>query len=126
VEKLKAKGYKLAVLTRSHHLYAEKALQKTKMTPYFDLVLGRGETPQPKPYREALEHTVKLMGLSIDEVTMIGDHQIDCDSATSCDCSFIGVSTGHRGLKSWANGTPPQVLLGSVAELPEYIENNCP
>ena len=126
IEKLKAKGYKLAVLTRSHHLYAEKALQKTGMTPYFDLVLGRGETPQPKPYREALEHTVKLMGLSIDEVTMIGDHQIDCDSATSCDCSFIGVSTGHRGLKSWANGTPPQVLLGSVAELPEYIENNCP
>jgi len=125
VEQLQAKGYKLAVLTRSHHLYADKALQKTSMAPYFGIVLGRGETPQPKPYREALEHTAKQMGLTIDEIIMIGDHQIDCDSATSCGCRFIGVSTGHRGLKSWANETAPSVLLDSVVELPAYIEANC-
>jgi phosphoglycolate phosphatase len=125
VEQLQAKGYKLAVLTRSHHLYADKALEKTGMTRYFGVVLGRGETPQPKPYREALEHTAEHMGLTIDEIIMIGDHQIDCDSATSCGCKFIGVSTGHRGLKSWANETPPAVLLDSVAQLPAYLEANC-
>lgn len=125
VAQLKAQGYQLAILTRSHNLYAVRALEKTDMTHLFSLILGRGETPQPKPYKEALEHTVKLMGLGIEEVVMIGDHQIDRDSATNSGCSFIGVATGHRGLKSWADEKPPEVLLGSVAELPAYILENC-
>jgi phosphoglycolate phosphatase len=126
VKSLKDMGYKLAILTRSHYEYAVEALKKAGMLEYFDLVLGRGQTPQPKPYREALEHTVQLMGLRIEDVIMVGDHQIDCDSATNCSCRFIGVATGHRGLKSWANETPPPVLLQSVAELPIYLDENCP
>jgi phosphoglycolate phosphatase len=124
-EQLRAQGYQLAILTRSHNQYAVKALEKTGMAHLFNPVLGRGETPQPKPYKEALDHTVKLMGLSIDEVIMIGDHQIDRDSATNSGCPFIGVATGHRGLKSWAEENPPKVLLESVAELPAYILENC-
>lgn len=122
---LRKMGLRLAVLTRSHYNYAVEALKKTGMLDCFELVLGRGQTPQPKPYREALEHTVKLMGLNIDEVMMVGDHQIDCDSATNCGCRFVGVATGHRGLKSWLNETPPTVLLQSVTELPMYIEKFC-
>ena len=122
---LREMGLKLAVLTRSHYTYAVEALKKTGMLDCFELILGRGQTPQPKPYREALEHTVKLMGLNIEEVMMVGDHQIDCDSATNCGCRFVGVATGHRGLKSWINEMPPPVLLQSVNELPEYIEKFC-
>jgi phosphoglycolate phosphatase len=124
-EQLKAQGYRLAILTRGHSLYAVKALEKTGMTGLFDIVLGRGETPQPKPYREALEYTAKLMGLKVDEVIMVGDHQIDRDSATNSGCAFIGVETGNRGLKSWADEKPPEVLLASVAELPVYMRENC-
>ncbi|MCK4438239.1 HAD family hydrolase, partial [Candidatus Bathyarchaeota archaeon] len=76
VEKLKAKGIKLAILTRGHHEYAVEALKKTGIHDYFDLILGRGETPQPKPYREAIDYTVRRMGLTVDEVVMVGDHQI--------------------------------------------------
>jgi phosphoglycolate phosphatase len=124
VEKLKAKGLKLAVLTRGHHEYAVEALKKTGMLDYFDLILGRGETPQPKPYREAIDHTVRRMGLTVDDVVMVGDHQIDYDSAKSSRCMFIGVATSRRGLRSWENETPPPVLLDSVADLPAYIEEN--
>lgn len=124
VEKLKAKGLKLAILTRGHHEYAVEALKKTGMHGYFGVLLGRGETPQPKPYREAIDYTVRRMGLTVDEVVMVGDHQIDYDSAKNSRCMFIGVATGHRGLRSWENETPPPVLLDSVADLPAYIEEN--
>jgi phosphoglycolate phosphatase len=125
VEQLKALGYKLAILTRSHNQYAIKALEKTGMAHLFNPVLGRGETPQPKPYKEALEHTARLMDLTVDEVIMVGDHQIDRDSATNSGCTFIGVETGNRGLKSWMDEKPPAVLLKSVADLPEYVRANC-
>ncbi len=126
VEKLKAKGLKLAILTRGHHEYAEKALKKTGIHGYFDIILGRGETPQPKPYKEAIDYTVRRMGLTVDDVVMVGDHQIDYDSAKNSRCKFIGVATGRRGLRSWENEAPPAVLLDSVADLPAYIEENLP
>jgi phosphoglycolate phosphatase len=126
VEKLKAKGLKLAILTRGHHEYAVEALKKTGMHGYFDVILGRGETPQPKPYREAIDYTVKRMGLTVDDVVMVGDHQIDYDSANNSRCTFIGVATGRRGLRSWENETPPPVLLDSAVDLPAYIEEYFP
>jgi phosphoglycolate phosphatase len=122
VNELKSQGFKLAILTRGHHEYAIAALKKIGMFKCFDLVLGRGETPKPKPYKEALEHTIKLLKLKINEVIFIGDNQIDYDCAQNTGCTFIGVATGRRGIKSWKNEQPPKILLKSVAELPRYLD----
>jgi len=121
---LKNKGLKLAILTRSHHEYALQALNKIKALDHFDVVLGRNETPEPKPYRGAIDHTLKLMELDQSEVAMIGDHQIDWDSATNSGTMFIGVATGRRGLKSWADETPPEHYLPSVKTLPGYLKEH--
>ncbi len=121
---LKNKGLKLAILTRSHHEYALQALNKIKALDHFDVILGRNETPEPKPYRGAIDHTLKLMELDRSEVAMIGDHQIDRDSATNSGTMFIGVATGRRGLKSWADETPPEHYLPSVKTLPGYLKEH--
>ncbi len=119
---LKEKGLKLAILTRSHHAYAVQAMKKLGVYNLFDVILGRHETPEPKPYKGAIEHTVKLMNLSVDEVVMVGDHQIDRDSAKNSGCLFIGVATGRRGMGSWVNEEPPEHFIPSVADLPSYLE----
>jgi phosphoglycolate phosphatase-like HAD superfamily hydrolase len=124
INELKEKGLKLAILTRSHHEYALNALAKINALDSFDVVLGRNETPEPKPYRGAIDHTLKLIGLKRGEVAMIGDHQIDRDSATNSGTMFIGVATGRRGLKSWTDETPPKHFLPSVKELPAYLERH--
>ena len=121
ITELKEKGLTLAILTRSHHEYALKALDKIKALDSFDVVLGRNETPEPKPYKGAIDHTLKLMDLERGEVAMIGDHQIDRDSASASGTLFIGVATGRRGLRSWADETPPEHFLLSVKELPNYL-----
>jgi HAD superfamily hydrolase (TIGR01549 family) len=119
---LKEKGYKLAILTRSHHPYAVEALKKIRVHQYFDLILGRGETPRPKPYAEALRHASTLMGLAIEEIAFVGDNHIDHDSAVNADCLFIGVGTGPRGEASWAENWP-EILLESVVDLPGYLDS---
>jgi phosphoglycolate phosphatase len=124
VLKLKEKGLTLAILTRSHHGYAVQALKKLDIIDYFDVILGRHETPEPKPYKGAIAHTVKLMKLRVNEVAMIGDHQIDRDSAINSGCLFIGVATGRRGLKSWKDEIAPKHFISSVAKLPHYLEKN--
>ena len=123
MRQLKEKKLKLAILTRSHHAFAVQSLQKIGIYDEFDLILGRDETPEPKPYKGAIDHTVKLMGLTVKDVAMVGDHQIDRDSALNSGCLFIGVATG-RGLRSWKDEKAPEHYITSVAQLPEYLESN--
>ena len=120
IHKLKKRGYRLAILTRSHHEYAVKALEKTGMSGDFELILGREETPQPKPYAEAMIHTAKLMKLSLDEVFLVGDHHIDSTCALNANCHFIGVATGPHPERAWEINKP-ELILPSVADLPDYL-----
>lgn len=120
LQELREAGYKLAVLTRSHHAYAVEALRKIGAFDLFDVILGRGETPKPKPYREALEHTATLLGLDPVETIFVGDNHIDATSAVNAEVPFIGVKTGRRGDLSW-DGRFPEILLESVTDLPAYL-----
>lgn len=125
VHKLRRMGYRLAILTRSHHEYAVKALEKTGMIGDFELVLGRGETPQPKPYAEAMIHAASLMNLRLGELFLVGDHHIDATCALNAGCHFVGVATGPRPERSWEVNRP-EVILPSVADLPEWLGKNDP
>ena len=118
---LRAAGYMLAVLTRSHHAYAVDALRKIGAQDLFDVILGRGETPKPKPYPEALEHTAKLLGVETSEIIFVGDNHIDAKSAAKTGIPFIGVKTGRRGDLSWGERFP-DVLLESVTDIPRYLD----
>jgi len=123
IHKLKKMGYRLAVLTRSHHDYAIKALEKVGMLGDFEIILGRGETPQPKPYGEAMIHAAMLMKLKMNEVFLVGDNHVDSTCALNANCHFIGVATGPRADKSWEINKP-ELILPSVADLPDYLEKN--
>jgi phosphoglycolate phosphatase len=117
---LREQGYALAILTRSHYEYAVEALKKIGAYDCFEVVLGRGQTPRPKPYPEALNHTAELMGLSMDELIFVGDMYLDFESAINSGCDFIGVNTSGRGRNSWREEVP-KVLLESVADLPDHM-----
>ena len=123
IGKLKEMGYHLTILTRSHHEYAVEALKKLKIFELFDHILGRGQTPKPKPYREALDFTAKLMNMDMKDLLFVGDHHIDYQSADNAGCAFIGVDTGRPGRDSW-DGKIPKVLLKNVGELPDYLLRN--
>jgi len=121
LKKLKEQGYKTAILTRGHHDYSVEALRNTGLLGYFDLILGREETPKPKPYPEALEYTAKLLKLSTNELILVGDHPIDLECAKNARVRFIGVLTGSAKTETWGEAGCSEVLPG-VKELPEYLE----
>lgn len=120
LKRLREMGLKLAVLTRGHRTYALKALEKTGMINYFDIILARGETPKPKPNPEALIHASAMMGLKPEEVLLVGDHRIDMECAERAGCRFIGVRTGPLGEASWGQNRPC-ILLDSLKQLTEYL-----
>lgn len=120
VSRLRERGYRLAVLTRGHRAYAVEALRKTGMLGFFDLILGRNETPRPKPYAEALQHTAGLMGLSLDEIVFVGDHPIDATCAKNASVCFIGVLSGLTKQEAWRDHGQ-KTILASVGDIPDYL-----
>lgn len=120
MKRLKRMGLRLAVLTRSHRKYALKALEKTGMLNYFDIILARDETPKPKPNPEALIHAAATMGLKPEEVLLVGDHRIDMECAERAGCRFVGVRTGPLREASWGQ-RKPDILLESLIQLTEYL-----
>lgn len=120
VRRLNKGGYRLAVLTRAHRAYAMEALRKTGMLGFFDVILGRNETPKPKPYAEALKHTTGLMGLSLDEIVFVGDHPIDATCAKNASVRFIGVLTGWAKEDVWRDHGE-KTVLDSVRDLPDHL-----
>ena len=121
LRELKEKGYKLGILTRSHHEYAVEALKKIGTYDCFDVVLGRGETPRPKPYPEALDHAAKLMELDMDELLFVGDMYLDYLSAVNSGCAFVGVDTSGRSRSAAWRDDEPEVILDTVGGLPRYL-----
>ncbi|MFB0543488.1 MAG: HAD family hydrolase, partial [Candidatus Bathyarchaeia archaeon] len=91
------------------------------LLPYLDLVIGREETPKPKPEKEALEHTAKLLQLNPNELVFVGDHPIDSTCAENAQVRFIGVLTGAAKPETWREAGCSEVLQG-IWELPEYLE----
>ena len=117
---LREMGYRLAVLTRGHKAYAVKALEKTGMLGYFDLVLGRKDTPRPKPYAEALQHTAELMGIGLDDILLVGDNPIDSICAENACVRFIAVLTGPTKESAWVKHGQ-DTILNSVKDLPAHL-----
>ena len=122
IKKLYEMNYKLAILTRSHHEYAVEALKKLKISKYFDPILGRGQAPKPKPYKESLEHTARLMDIPIENLVFIGDHHIDHQTAKNTGCDFIGVDTPSKYRDPW-DGDRPEILLKNVSALPDHFNH---
>jgi len=120
IDMLREMGYRLAVLTRGHKAYALKALEKTGMLGYFDLVLGRKDTPRPKPYAEALQHTAELMGIGLDDILLVGDHPIDSICAENACVRFIAVLTGPTKESVWVKHGQ-DTILNSVKDLPALL-----
>lgn len=121
LKKIKEQGYKTAILTRGHHKYAVEALRITGLLDYFDLVIGREETPKPKPHGEALEHAAKLLQLNLNELIFVGDHPIDSTCAENAKVRFIGVLTGAGKPETWQEAGCSEVIEG-IWELPEYLK----
>ena len=87
---LQEAGYRLGIATRSHGEYAAQALEKFNLTHYFHGVIGRDETPHPKPDPRHLLSTIELIKAIPEETLYIGDTTTDLTTSLSANVDFVG------------------------------------
>jgi len=90
VKKLHGAGYKLGVATRSHREYTLRSLDAFSLTPYFNAIVARDDTPTPKPHPGHLLQTIRQLDAEKDRTLYIGDTTTDLETAAAAGVEFIG------------------------------------
>ena len=98
--KLKERGYKIGVVTRSCREYALKALEVAGLLGFVDVIVARDDCVKSKPDSEPLAQGMRLLGSKAEETIMVGDSVTDFQCSRDAGVKFIGVLNKKEFLKT--------------------------
>jgi phosphoglycolate phosphatase len=111
--------FPMAVLTNKPVRFSEKILDGLGLAPYFKFVYGGNSFERKKPDPMGMQLLLADFGVSPHEAMMIGDSEVDVQTARNANTWACGVTygLGSEGLVQH----PPDVLLDSLTELPPLL-----
>lgn len=120
LDKLKAQGYQLAVLTNDSERSARRSLEKMTLTSYFEMIIGYDSGYGGKPDPTGFHAICDACDTAPSEAIMIGDTAADKDVAQAAGASlFVGISATFpaptKALKGAAH------LLPTIEALPDLL-----
>jgi len=121
MDRLKSKGYRLAVCTNKMESLALGLLEKLDLTRYFDAITGGDSFEYRKPDARHLTGTISRAGGDISRTVMIGDSVNDIAVARNASVPSIAVPFGYSDVPVSALG--PDHIITHFDELtPELVE----
>ena len=118
LKELREKNYRLGIATRSHGEYAVQALKKFNLTSFFHGIIGRDETPYPKPDPRHLIATIKLIKADPRKTLYIGDTTTDLATSQAANVAFVGYWRDEEWAKRLIDGGCTKV----IKDLYELVE----
>jgi phosphoglycolate phosphatase len=95
LDRLSARGATLAVCTNKTEVLSIKLLGALDLLPRFQAIAGRDTFAFCKPHPEHLRGAVELAGGDLSRAIMVGDSDVDIETAHSAKVPVIAVSFGY-------------------------------
>jgi phosphoglycolate phosphatase len=96
LDRLAARGLKLACLTNKPTAFAVALLQAKGLAPYFEHVFGGDAFERRKPDPMPLLKTCEALGCAPAQTLMIGDSSNDAQAARAAGCPVVLVTYGYN------------------------------
>ena len=93
---LKAKGYRLAIITNKPFEFVQPILDGLELNGLFESILGGDSLDKRKPDPLPLHYTCDKLGVSVDECVMVGDSKNDIIAANSANMQSVGLTYGYN------------------------------
>lgn len=93
---LKAKGYRLVIVTNKPLEFIEPILDGLELTGLFEMQLGGDCLEKRKPDALPLLHICEKLSVSVDQCLMIGDSKNDILAAKAANMQSIGLTYGYN------------------------------
>ena len=116
----KLSGRELAVLTNKPVKFSKLILNGLGMSAYFRYVYGGNSFEKKKPDPVGLNTLLREFGAGPRETMMVGDSDVDIQTARNAGTWACGVTYGMGSAKLPAS--EPDLLLDSLEELPAYLD----
>lgn len=113
------RAHAMAVLTNKPVVFSREILERMGLARYFRFVYGGNSFPTKKPDPMGVEILLRDLAAEPSEAMMVGDSDVDVRTARNAGVWACGVSygLGAEGLRAH----PPDLMLASLAELPEHL-----
>ncbi len=92
---LKQLGLKLGICTNRDRASTEYLLAQSRIAEFFELIVGLGDAPHPKPAADPLLLALERMGGMAADALFVGDSSIDATCARSAHVRFAGHLGGY-------------------------------
>ncbi len=115
LERLRAKGARLAVCTNKRLNLAERLLKELEIDGLFTAIAGRDSFPVHKPHPDHLTGTVRMAGGDLASSLMIGDTGIDIAAARAAGIPVIGCTFGYS--EAPIDTLAPDAVISHFSEL---------
>jgi phosphoglycolate phosphatase len=112
----------MAVLTNKPVNFSRAILDGLNLSRYFRFVYGGNSFEQKKPHPMGMETLLRELGVTPGEAMIVGDSEIDIQTARNSGAWACGVSygLGPEGLRAF----PPDLMLDRLTELPAYLDGH--
>jgi len=94
LEKLKEKGFKLAIATNSYRSSTIESLSYLKILDYFESLACYDDVGRGKPAPDMLEKNLKDLNATAQEAIFIGDSERDMIASKSANIDYIMINWG--------------------------------
>ncbi|GAA4900658.1 phosphoglycolate phosphatase [Ferrimonas pelagia] len=96
LERLQARGYRIAVVTNKPAQYVQGLLDDCGIAPYIECWFGGDSLPRRKPDPLPLTTLLQQWQLQSKQLLMVGDSRNDIEAGRAAGCSTVGVSYGYN------------------------------
>lgn len=120
LDKLKAQGIKIAVVTNKPHRSAVKMVETLFGKGYFDMITGAHEDIAKKPDPFTTNETLEKLGIKAEEAIFFGDSDVDVQTAKNAGVEAVGCSWGFRSFACLLAAAPSAII-----DEPKYISKLC-
>lgn len=113
--------YQIGVLSNKEHTLTEHVVDTLMGHLPWEVIRGMDDSYPRKPDPGAFTPFVETMNVSLDEILLIGDSEVDYQSAVNAGCESILVSWGFRP-KEALNRLDGATIVDTIAELKEALD----
>jgi len=116
LQRLKAQGVRLGVVTNKEGAYTQTVLDAHSLTPLFDCVISGDTLATKKPQPEGVLSCLKRLGVTADKTLFVGDSSIDVATARNAGVTVWAVPYGYN-MGHAIEDSQPDRIIASFAEL---------
>jgi phosphoglycolate phosphatase len=116
LEQLRARGYRMAVVTNKPERISRRILDGLNVGPCFGVVIGGNSCENKKPHPEPLLRACADIGVAPAHCVMIGDSRVDVEAGHNAGMASLGL-LGGIGAEDLLRASGPEKLLDRFTEL---------